>query len=413
MKTMRNWLFMSGGIAFSHGLLLAGALFFRKRNSKPNRVFALLVFLLSLELFKTLLMMANGYVNNIFILSLMEVASYLIGPLILLYTAIITSYVRFWKRKYLLHLVPAFIYCCLTILFLLKDPAEQIRTVEDYFYGRASTFLLSTESFVYIINFVYIVWAFLILRQYQRKLSGYVSNVDKLNLTWLKVLLPAILLAWLAASIAIIIDWFHPLLSRDYEHVFFIIVSIFIFFVGYWTVSMPEVYTRIHGIGIHWDTTLRSADKVQGGSTRQLSGKAGTGEKARYNKTRLSEEAVLVMQEQICSAMEVEELYLEPDLTIGDLSLETGIATHHISQVINSILGKNFFSFVNEYRIEAAKKKLIESDANDHTILSIAYDVGFSSKSTFNAIFKKFTSMTPSQYRREICNKKPNAIENL
>jgi len=78
------------------------------------------------------------------------------------------------------------------------------------------------------------------------------------------------------------------------------------------------------------------------------------------------------------------------------------ISTNHLSQVINENLDKNFFDFVNGYRVEMVKQKMKDPSNKNYTLLSLAYDCGFNSKSSFNAIFKKYTGSTPSQYLNTI-----------
>ena len=98
--------------------------------------------------------------------------------------------------------------------------------------------------------------------------------------------------------------------------------------------------------------------------------------------------------------MQRDKPYLNPDLTIQDLSDTLDISRHHITQVINEQLKKNFYMFVNEFRVEEAKQRMADQH-NDHlTMLAIAYDSGFNSKSGFNSIFKRVTGLTPSQYRK-------------
>jgi AraC-like DNA-binding protein len=98
--------------------------------------------------------------------------------------------------------------------------------------------------------------------------------------------------------------------------------------------------------------------------------------------------------------METQKPYLDEELTIGQLSMITNIPVHHLSIVINSVFGKNFSSFISEYRInEAISHMSSDPDAN---ILSIAYRSGFNSKSAFNKTFKHITGKTPSQYRETV-----------
>ena len=100
--------------------------------------------------------------------------------------------------------------------------------------------------------------------------------------------------------------------------------------------------------------------------------------------------------------MTEEKPYLNPNLTLHDLSKKLDISNHNLSQILNTQLNQNFFDFINQYRIEEVKKNLADK-ANDHlTLLSTALDAGFNSKSGFNAIFKKYVNITPSEYRQQI-----------
>ncbi|HEY5689508.1 MAG TPA: helix-turn-helix domain-containing protein [Yeosuana sp.] len=97
--------------------------------------------------------------------------------------------------------------------------------------------------------------------------------------------------------------------------------------------------------------------------------------------------------------MNKEEAFLNPSLTIFDLAKGLNITSIELSLFLNKELHKNFFDYINEYRIEKAKQILQDPDKKSLTILEILYEVGFNSKSSFNTAFKKFTKKTPTQYR--------------
>jgi len=97
--------------------------------------------------------------------------------------------------------------------------------------------------------------------------------------------------------------------------------------------------------------------------------------------------------------METNKPFLDGDLTIQDLSAKTGIPRHHITQVLNEKYKRNFFTFVNEYRVKEVIERFSDTKYNHYTILAIALDAGFNSKATFNSFFKSQTGLTPSQYR--------------
>ena len=97
--------------------------------------------------------------------------------------------------------------------------------------------------------------------------------------------------------------------------------------------------------------------------------------------------------------MEIDKLFTNNDLSLTSLSQRINISQHHLSQILNEKLDVNFFDFVNKYRIEEAKRLLNCPENSRHTILSIALESGFNNKVSFNSAFKKYTGLTPSQYR--------------
>ena len=98
--------------------------------------------------------------------------------------------------------------------------------------------------------------------------------------------------------------------------------------------------------------------------------------------------------------MEEERLFENVDLTLENLAGRLDISGGYLSQIIKEKEQQSFFHFVNHYRVEAVKAKLLDRAYQKYSIMGIATDSGFSSKSTFNAVFKKFTGQTPSAYRK-------------
>ena len=96
-------------------------------------------------------------------------------------------------------------------------------------------------------------------------------------------------------------------------------------------------------------------------------------------------------------AMSEHQLHLDANLSLWALSKQVGVSDNYVSQVLNEEIGQNFFDFVNGYRVQAAQARLISSD---ETILNIAYDTGFNSRSSFYTAFKKTTGQTPTAFRK-------------
>jgi len=120
----------------------------------------------------------------------------------------------------------------------------------------------------------------------------------------------------------------------------------------------------------------------------------------KYRTSRINREISEQAKEKIATLMVSEKLYLNPDLNLQDLSSRLNLHPNYISRIINEEFQMSYNDYVNRHRIEDAKRKLEKEDEKSKTILEIMYDTGFYSKSVFNTAFKKFTGMTPSEYRR-------------
>jgi len=104
--------------------------------------------------------------------------------------------------------------------------------------------------------------------------------------------------------------------------------------------------------------------------------------------------------EKLLKVLQTERVFTNPELTLQDLAGRLDISAGYLSQIIKEHESKNFFAFINRYRVEDVKQKLVSMDYRQYTIMGIAMESGFKSKSTFNTVFKKFTGQTPSAYKR-------------
>ncbi len=119
---------------------------------------------------------------------------------------------------------------------------------------------------------------------------------------------------------------------------------------------------------------------------------------AKYGASRLKTQLRDSLLQQLLHLLEQEKVYTDPNLKIGSLAKQLDTQPHILSQVINHHLNKSFFELLNQYRIEEFKRRARDPQFNNHSILGIAYDVGYNSKSTFYTAFKKHTGLTPSEY---------------
>lgn len=102
--------------------------------------------------------------------------------------------------------------------------------------------------------------------------------------------------------------------------------------------------------------------------------------------------------QELLDFIEKEQPYLDSELNIETLSQELNVSSDYLKQIINQKASSNFFEFINTYRLRELKKRVMDRENNDTTLLSLAFESGFSSKSSFYKTFKELTGITPSQY---------------
>jgi AraC-like DNA-binding protein/uncharacterized membrane protein len=217
--------------------------------------------------------------------------------------------------------------------------------------------------------FAYIGAALASIVRYRRRLRGQRSDADRQSMRWLGALAVGQLAIWMIAAAQGLVD----MPGLDY-YLIYGAVAAWVFVIGYFSLAQPPV------VDLPGDAEPRP-DAV----TSAVSGE----DDARFPD----------VEARLSTLMSDQGLYREPALTIAQLARRSGYPEYLVSAVINRRFGGNFWDYVNRHRIEAVRNRL--SDGGEtRTILDIAYDCGFTSKSTFNAAFKRQLGETPSAYRQ-------------
>lgn len=122
-------------------------------------------------------------------------------------------------------------------------------------------------------------------------------------------------------------------------------------------------------------------------------------DQTKYKTTAVSDEQSTRLFKKVLALVENEKQYRNPELTLKSMSESLSVSTQMLSMVINQLSGKNFNTFINNYRIEEAKLLLNSDTHKNLTIAAIAFEVGFNSISSFNTAFKKQTGQTPAAFK--------------
>jgi AraC-like DNA-binding protein len=156
-------------------------------------------------------------------------------------------------------------------------------------------------------------------------------------------------------------------------------MSIFIYTVAYKGLRQPEVIV-----------------------TQQELNENGEGKLSKsYSKSGLSEEEGNRYLKNLLTIMDEKKPFTNDRLSLSDLADMVGISNHNLSEIINTKIEQNFYDFVNSYRVEEVKRLIKKDVEQKYSILAHGFEAGFSSKSAFYSAFKKFTNLTPAQYRKD------------
>lgn len=209
------------------------------------------------------------------------------------------------------------------------------------------------------------------LNKHQKFLLNTYSSLLGKSLLWLRNLIIVTLIIvvfWLFSHLQFIMGY-------DNEGTYAIVslgMVLFLFWMGYFVILQFPLFQAVpySELVSHVETP------------KQLSPKT-----AEYHK-------------KLMQLMDEKSLYTDPELSLPYLAKKLQISSGYLSQIINEKENKSFFEFVNHYRVEAVKAKLTNSEFDQYSIMGIALESGFNSKSTFNSLFKKFTGQTPTAYKK-------------
>lgn len=283
---------------------------------------------------------------------------FLLGPLLYFYLRSIVQEVNVVLVRDWGHFLPFVAYLVIYVpAFILGWDSNYVLLLNKFL---SSPWILLIAQLGY-----YLVHTYRLVKENNLKIVESYSNLDEVDLSWMKQFI------WILIAILVFIMFVSPLL--------------------------------LHGMSI--ESYLMASSSFFALTIFFLAYKAlqqGLPDPLKDPGERVNEEysaSLDDMKSELIDHMESHKPYLDPELTLVSLAYQLGVSRNRLSEVINTAIGDNFYHFVNQYRIEEVKKLIGQEDSKKYTIISLANDAGFRSKSSFNAIFKKMTGLTPSEYR--------------
>jgi len=300
-------------------------------------------------------------------------AMYIFGPLFYFYVYSIMDNKFTWKPIYWSHFLPFILYSVHLWQLVGLSGEIKIKIIDRFLLGQSH--LDSVSAFMIAFQILHLsLYLYFSGKLIREKTDDYISipfliSFEKRK-TWANSLF-----YFLSGFVLIFTAWYIVLLINGYylkeaDYINTLATSVIIYFIAYKAVLSPEL------INPHFQKKYLAPVIIS------------TQENIQYS-------------EKLKVVLENKKVFLNPDLNLELLAKEVDLPPYLVSRIINESFGKSFFELVNHHRIEEVKKRLNDPVYGSLSILGIAMDVGFNSKSSFNTAFRKITGMTPSEFKKQ------------
>jgi AraC-like DNA-binding protein len=352
-------------LAAINALFFAGYIWFKRdRNIYPSILLSLFMLITAYRIAQMLLHDLQDDFNigiNIKTLFFFIPTFPLIGPFLNLYIKSISIKDFQFRTIHLLHLIPFILFFAIDLLNRYNFPLSPDNPKHYITY--------CVEISVILIQFlVYIVISYYFVQKLIKKGIAEKFSKENANPYWIRNIVIIISILWLIYALYCI---------QTYALVYLptrIIEALYYSLLSYWI-----LYNELRNQKI---TSINNFT-------------------TRYKSSGLTTEDAIWYKFMILDYISKNELYKDHNITLVKFAKNLSLTPHVVSQVINEQLSCNFNDFINSYRVEEAKKMLSNTGMKNITVASIAYDSGFNTLSAFNTAFKKFTGLTPSQFRNK------------
>jgi len=366
----------------AQGLFLAVYLFTKPQNRDANKWLALLLTVISLHLVEYAADIAGVTLQYPIFIAITYPLLFCMGPFYYIYCRYLLDKNYSTSFRSALHFLPALLVLLMMMPFYSMTNENKI----SFITGLSTNGIVKipTGQLIFMGAHVlqtvaYIFTAYKFIGKKAEELKKFSSDVFVLKkLGWLNAFSLYFSIYFLLYFILVVLLTFINSFQFQLDYIMLLITSLSIYAIGYSAISNPEIFKAIP------EFELQSFE---------LNGETPAREPRNTNQFP-------ELKSKLLQYMDSNKPYLKSDLKISELADSLAVPYYQLSQLINDEFLVNFYDFINKYRVEEAKRLLIE-DTNNYKILAIAYEVGFNSKATFNRVFKKFTDLTPSDFKEK------------
>lgn len=358
-------------------VFIAVLLLVKKEKSNSDVLLCFWMFLYAIHIAFFYLYVNDTIYDYPFLLGLQFPLPFLHGVLLYFYVTSVTKQKVIKKRTVFLHLIPTILIILYLIPFLLLPTSEKIEVFKNKGKGY-ETFQAVLLIAVCISGIIYVYWSIIVLKEHKKRIRDQFSTIEKIDLRWLQFLTYGLGGVWALVIIT------------QEDNIIFLGSSIFVILIGFFGVQQKNIFDtpRAYPQNVATPTVFIPIEIT---STLEKP-------KEKYAKSGLSDELAEEQYQNLILLMNKEAYYKNSNLSLSQLALELNIHSNYLSQIINEKEGVSFYSFVNRFRVDEFKRLVAIPENRQYTLIALAYECGFQSKSSFNRYFKKMTGQTPSQY---------------
>lgn len=307
------------------------------------------------------------------------------GVFLYLYASRLVSKRSKFNKKKILHLLPfAAFNLYLFGASFFPETAHEIRIENIHTNEHPPLLFLIFLIATLLSGPFYFVLTLNLFNKHNINIFNNFSSTENINLEWLRKLVIIFGIIWTVLIIITVIHHVFNLFTMIFcTDSLFLALSVFVILIGYFGLKQEVIF----------------------GNEIKQQQPIFTEEKIKYSGSSLKVDEASKYAKLIGENMRIDKPYLNPELSLTQLASQLNISPHHLSQIINEKFNSNFFEYINQFRVEEVKARINNPEFESYSLLGIALDSGFNSKSAFNRIFKKFTNQTPSQFKTGLKDK--------